>query len=67
MFLLDGQVCPLLNKYKDQLKSTPGSLLKSWSDLNRNVYKFKQTLIRQQVNTRDKLFNIWKKDKNCKL
>lgn len=67
MFFLEGLVCPQLKEYKDHLKSTPVSVIKNWSDLNRNIYKFKRTLINRQVNTRDKLFDIWKEEKTCKF
>ncbi|XP_067635803.1 probable ATP-dependent RNA helicase kurz [Eurosta solidaginis] len=59
VFLLDGQICPLLAAYKARLKATPPSLVKSWSNLNESVVRFKRALVNKQINTRDKLHAEW--------
>ncbi|XP_004531156.1 probable ATP-dependent RNA helicase kurz [Ceratitis capitata] len=67
VFLLDGQVCPVLAAYKAKLKTTPPSLVKSWSNLNESVVRFKRALSNKQINTRDKLHAEWAKDPNYLL
>ncbi|EDV95219.1 probable ATP-dependent RNA helicase kurz [Drosophila grimshawi] len=67
MFLLDGIVCPPLAAFKPKLKSTPGSLIKSWSSLNDKVQRFKWALTTKQIHTRQSLFDQWKTDPNFLL
>lgn len=66
VFLLDGQVCPALATYKGKLKATPPSLVKSWSNLNESVVRFKRALSSKQINTREKLHAEWARNPNCK-
>lgn len=66
MFLLDGLVCPALAAFKPKLKSTPASLIKSWSSLNDKVLRFKRALINKQIHTRQTLFDQWQIEPNCK-
>ncbi|KAH8274869.1 hypothetical protein KR044_001777 [Drosophila immigrans] len=67
MFLLDGKVCPKLSEFKSKLRSTPASLIKSWSNLNDSVLYFKKALINQQIHSRQALFDHWQRDSSCKL
>uniref|UniRef100_A0A0A1XCG5 RNA helicase n=1 Tax=Zeugodacus cucurbitae TaxID=28588 RepID=A0A0A1XCG5_ZEUCU len=67
VFLLDGQVCPALAAYKAKLKATPPSLVKSWSNLNESVVRFKRALNSKQINTRDKLHAEWARNPNFLL
>ncbi|XP_030245861.1 probable ATP-dependent RNA helicase kurz [Drosophila navojoa] len=59
MFLLDGLVCPALAAFKRKLKSSPSSFIKSWSDLNDKVVRFKRALINKKIFSREALFNLW--------
>ncbi|XP_050328897.1 probable ATP-dependent RNA helicase kurz [Bactrocera neohumeralis] len=67
VFLLDGQVCPALAAYKAKLKATPPSLVKSWSNLNESVVRFKRALNNKQINTREKLQAEWARNPNFLL
>ncbi|EDW66092.1 probable ATP-dependent RNA helicase kurz [Drosophila virilis] len=67
MFLLDGIVCPPLAAFRPKLKSTPASLIKSWSSLNDKVLRFKRALINKQIHTRQSLFDQWKTEPNFLL
>ncbi|XP_036215219.2 probable ATP-dependent RNA helicase kurz [Bactrocera oleae] len=67
VFLLDGQVCPALATYKGKLKATPPSLVKSWSNLNESVVRFKRALSSKQINTREKLHAQWARNPNFLL
>ncbi|KAH8387632.1 hypothetical protein KR093_008319 [Drosophila rubida] len=62
MFLLEGSVCAKLKEFKSKLRSTPASLIKSWSNLNDSVLYFKKALINQQIHSRQTLFDHWKRD-----
>ncbi|KAH8261921.1 hypothetical protein KR026_001814 [Drosophila bipectinata] len=62
MFLLEGKVCPRLTEFKGKLKSTPASLIKSWSSLNDKVLRFKRALITKQIHSRQGLEDEWASD-----
>ncbi|KAM8720899.1 hypothetical protein ACLKA7_006874 [Drosophila subpalustris] len=64
MFLLEGTVCPQLAEFKTKLKSTPASLIKSWSSLNDKVLRFKRALITKQIHSRQSLLDQWKSEPN---
>ncbi|XP_055380352.1 probable ATP-dependent RNA helicase kurz [Condylostylus longicornis] len=64
MFLLNGDVFPRLAEYKNKLKITPSSVTKSWSNLNEYVANFIKCLVKNQVNSKSKLENVWKTNKN---
>lgn len=66
MFLLEGTVCPQLAAFKPKLKSTPASLIKSWSNLNDKVLRFKRALITKQIHSRQALFDLWESEPTCK-
>ena len=67
MYLLKGIVFPKLLVYKDKLKSTPNSIIKSWSNLNENIRKFTVALVNNGINNKTIIIEKWKKDSNCKL
>ncbi|XP_017112910.1 probable ATP-dependent RNA helicase kurz [Drosophila elegans] len=62
MFLLDGQVCPRLADFRGKLKSTPASVIKSWSSMNDKVLRFKRALITKQIHSRQALLDQWTSD-----
>ncbi|XP_030379655.1 probable ATP-dependent RNA helicase kurz [Scaptodrosophila lebanonensis] len=67
MFLLEGSVCPKLAEFKPKLKSTPGSMIKSWSNMNDKVLRFKRALISKKIQTRQALQAAWERDSNFLL
>ncbi|XP_033150261.1 probable ATP-dependent RNA helicase kurz [Drosophila busckii] len=67
MFLLEGSVCPQLADFKPKLKSTPASLIKSWSNLNDKVLRFKRALITRHIHSRQTLLDQWQSDPNFLL
>lgn len=67
MYFLNGDVFPKLLEYKQKLKVTPSTLLKTWSNLNSYVTNFVKMLISKQINSKRKLLDIWKTNKNCKF
>lgn len=62
MFLLDGQVCSALAPFRGKLKSTPASVIKSWSSMNDKVLRFKRALITKQIHSRQALLDQWTSD-----
>uniref|UniRef100_A0A1A9ZLF8 RNA helicase n=1 Tax=Glossina pallidipes TaxID=7398 RepID=A0A1A9ZLF8_GLOPL len=67
MFFLDGQVCPRLTAYKAKLKFTPSAVIKSWSNLNQSIARFKLAFNNEKINTRQKLKEEWQKNPNFLL
>lgn len=66
MFLLNGDVFPKIAEYKKQMRSVPKNIVKSWSKDTPHVMNFVNKLINRQANNKQKLIDIWRKDKNCK-
>ncbi|XP_017045925.1 probable ATP-dependent RNA helicase kurz [Drosophila ficusphila] len=62
MFLLEGQVCSKLADFRGKLKSTPASVIKSWSSMNDKVLRFKRALITKQIHSRQALLDQWTRD-----
>nr|AAQ23562.1 RE43077p [Drosophila melanogaster] len=62
MFLLDGEVCSRLADFRSKLKSTPASVIKSWSSMNNKVLRFKRALITKQIHNRQALIDQWNSD-----
>lgn len=60
MFLLNGDVFPRLLEFKNKLKTTPSSITKSWSNLNEFVANFTKAILSKQINSKQKLLDIWK-------
>ncbi|XP_016982362.1 probable ATP-dependent RNA helicase kurz [Drosophila rhopaloa] len=67
MFLLEGQVCSRLAEFRGKLKSTPASVIKSWSSMNDKVLRFKRALITKQIHNRQALLDQWTSDPNFLL
>uniref|UniRef100_A0A1B0BKE3 RNA helicase n=1 Tax=Glossina palpalis gambiensis TaxID=67801 RepID=A0A1B0BKE3_9MUSC len=67
MFFLDGQVCSRLSAYKAKLKFTPSAIIKSWSNLNQSIVRFKLAFSNKQINTRQKLKEEWQENPNFLL
>lgn len=67
MFLLDGEVCSRLADFRSKLKSTPASVIKSWSSMNNKVLRFKRALITKQIHNRQALIDQWNSDPHCKF
>lgn len=66
MFFLDGQVCPRLTAYKAKLKFAPSAVIKSWSNLNQSIVRFKLAFNNEKINSRQKLKEEWQKNPHCK-
>ncbi|XP_016995748.2 probable ATP-dependent RNA helicase kurz [Drosophila takahashii] len=62
MFLLEGQVFSRLAPFRGKLKSTPASVIKSWSSMNDKVLRFKRALITKQIHSRQALLDQWTSD-----
>ncbi|EDW43958.1 GM18902 [Drosophila sechellia] len=62
MFLLEGEVCSRLADFRSKLKTTPASVIKSWSSMNNNVLRFKRALITKQIHNRQALLDQWNSD-----
>ncbi|XP_034671389.1 probable ATP-dependent RNA helicase kurz [Drosophila subobscura] len=67
MFLLSGEICPRLAEFKRKLRVTPGTLIKSWSNLNDKVLRFKRALISKEIHTRQALHEHWAREPNFLL
>ncbi|XP_022219056.2 probable ATP-dependent RNA helicase kurz [Drosophila obscura] len=67
MFLLAGDICPRLAEFKGKLRVTPATLIKSWSNLNDKVLRFKRALINKEIHTRQALHEHWARDPNFLL
>lgn len=66
MFLLNGDVCPKLGSFRSQLLSTPTSMTKTWSKIVPRTEALFNRLKSLQVNTKDKLLDVWKINPSCK-
>ncbi|XP_001355233.3 probable ATP-dependent RNA helicase kurz [Drosophila pseudoobscura] len=67
MFLLAGDICPRLAAFKRKLRVTPATLIKSWSNLNDKVLRFKRALISKEIHTRQALHEQWASEPNFLL
>ncbi|XP_014283123.1 probable ATP-dependent RNA helicase kurz [Halyomorpha halys] len=59
-FLLEGSIFPKLKKFTKSLLSTPKTMIRSWARLQPRTEILLKTLIQKEVNSRDKLLNVWK-------
>ncbi|KAM9858095.1 putative ATP-dependent RNA helicase DHX37 [Aulostomus maculatus] len=59
-FLLEGQVCPKLLKYRGHLLSNPSIMMKSWAKLQPRTEALLGPLVSQRVDCRDALLSMWK-------
>ena len=65
-FLLDGEVCEKLEKFRKNLLSTPSTMTKSWSKLMPRTEMIMSALSNRQVDSKLKLTRELKADPNCK-
>uniref|UniRef100_T1I963 RNA helicase n=1 Tax=Rhodnius prolixus TaxID=13249 RepID=T1I963_RHOPR len=59
VFLLDGSVCPKLTKYTKSLLSTPQTMIRSWAKLQPRTELLLKTLVSNEVDSKEKLLNVW--------
>lgn len=67
MFLLNGDVFAKLQPYQEKLLSTPSSITKSYNKIIPRVDAFIKALLKHQINSKQNLQTIWKKNPKCKL
>lgn len=67
MFILNGDVFSQLKAHKKKLRSSPKNIVKSWSKNTPHILAFVNALIRHKVYNRQKLLDVWQKDKFCKF
>uniref|UniRef100_A0A0A9YHQ9 Putative ATP-dependent RNA helicase kurz n=2 Tax=Lygus hesperus TaxID=30085 RepID=A0A0A9YHQ9_LYGHE len=62
VFFLDGSVCPKLAEYKTTLLSSPQTMTKSWAKLQSRTEFMLKSLVSKEVDSKSKLYNVWKED-----
>lgn len=67
MFFLGGDVFPLLKANVKLLRSSPKNVVKFWAQNTPHILAFINALIRRQVYSRQKLLDVWTKDKFCRF
>lgn len=65
MFLLNGDIFPQLKAHIKMLRSSPKNVVKSWAQNTPHILTFVNALIRRQVYSKQKLMDVWNKDKFC--
>lgn len=65
MFFLNGEIFPMLKANVKMLRSTPKNLIKPWAQNTPHILAFVNALIRRNVNSKQKILDIWKKDQFC--
>jgi ATP-dependent RNA helicase DHX37/DHR1 len=63
-FLLEGKVCSKLLKYTPHLLSQPSSMVKSWANLQPRTGVMLSALMKEGVDSRDKLLAAWENNPN---
>lgn len=66
MFLLTGEVFEKLQPYQEKLLSTPSSITKAYNKIIPRVNAFIKALLKHQINSRQSLQQVWKKNPKCK-
>ncbi|XP_061586057.1 probable ATP-dependent RNA helicase DHX37 [Cololabis saira] len=66
-FLLEGQVCPNLQKYSGHLLSNPSIMLKTWAKLQPRTEALLGPLVSKRVDSRDALFSVWRSEEKFLL
>ena len=66
MFFLNGEIFPKLKANVKLLRSSPKNVIKSWAQNTPHILAFVNTLIRRNVNNKQKILEVWKKDQFCK-
>ncbi|XP_063237576.1 probable ATP-dependent RNA helicase kurz [Bacillus rossius redtenbacheri] len=62
-FLLDGSVCPALQRFRKQLLSSPATMVKTWANLQPRTSALLNALTARQVRSRGRLLEAWQKDR----
>lgn len=65
MFFLSGEIFPQLKGNVKLLRSSPKNIVKSWAQNTPHILGFVNALIRRQVNNKQRILDIWKKDQFC--
>ncbi|MCI4380964.1 hypothetical protein PGIGA_G00246080 [Pangasianodon gigas] len=66
-FLLEGQVCPKLQRHSTCLLSSPATMLKTWAKLQPRTENLLGALVSEKVDNRDALQAAWKKNEKFLL
>ncbi|XP_060737002.1 probable ATP-dependent RNA helicase DHX37 [Tachysurus vachellii] len=66
-FLLEGQVCPKLQRYSTCLLSSASTMLKTWAKLQPRTENLLGALVSEKVDNRDALQAAWKKNEKFLL
>ncbi|XP_008334371.1 putative ATP-dependent RNA helicase DHX37 [Cynoglossus semilaevis] len=66
-FLLEGQVCPKLQKHSCHLLSNPSIMVKSWARLQPRTEALLAPLVAKRVDNRDLLLSVWKTEEKFLL
>ncbi|KAM9475673.1 putative ATP-dependent RNA helicase DHX37 [Clarias gariepinus] len=66
-FLLEGQVCPKLQRHSTCLLSSPATMLKTWAKLQPRTENLLGALVSEKVDSRDALQAAWKKNEKFLL
>lgn len=66
MFFLNGDIFIEIQKYRKLMRSSPKNIVKSWAKNNPHILGFVNALIRNEVCSKQKLLDVWKKDQFCK-
>lgn len=66
MFFLSGEIFPQLKPNIKLLRSSPKNIVKSWAQNIPHILNFVNALIKYQLNNKQKILDIWKKDQFCK-
>ncbi|MCJ8735079.1 hypothetical protein PDJAM_G00242710 [Pangasius djambal] len=66
-FLLEGQVCPKLQRHSTCLLSSPATMLKTWAKLQPRTENLLGALVSEKVDNRDALHAAWKKNEKFLL
>ena len=61
-FLLEGEVCPDLMKYKTSLLSNPLIMVKSWSNLQKRTEILLKELAKENCDNASTLRKLWTKN-----
>lgn len=65
MFFLNGEIFPQLKANVKFLRSSPKNVVKTWAQNTPHTLGFVNALIRHQVNNKQKILDIWKKNQFC--
>ncbi|XP_071848157.1 probable ATP-dependent RNA helicase DHX37 isoform X3 [Apostichopus japonicus] len=61
-FLLEGEVVDQLKKFRENLLSTPSTMVKTWAKLQPRTQVLLNALVQEQVCSKEALMEAWKKN-----